>query len=188
MLLLSPRDEYRFEQRIWADRETGLMLRTEILGQGRAVLESSGFSEVEIGVRAQPDTVTQPLRRLEGLRVLRPNQVQTQLETEGWSMTRPVSGFRLTGCVKRPLQATQDPAASALKGDVLHAVYSDGLTHVSLFIEPFDADRHRKDLMAQFGATHTLSLRRGDHWVTALGDVPPATLRQFVEALERRRP
>jgi sigma-E factor negative regulatory protein RseB len=69
---------------------------------------------------------------------------------------------------------------------VLQAVFSDGLTHVSLFIEPFDAARHQHDLQAQFGATHSIAGRRGDHWVTAMGDVPPATLKLFFDALERR--
>ena len=50
VLLLQPRDEWRFAQRIWADQDTGLMLRADIVGPGRAVLESSAFSEVEIGV------------------------------------------------------------------------------------------------------------------------------------------
>mgnify|MGYP001126521702 CR=1 FL=1 len=37
------------------------------------------------------------------------------------------------------------------------------------------------------GATHSVSRRVGDHWVTALGEVPPATLKRFADALERIR-
>jgi sigma-E factor negative regulatory protein RseB len=185
VFLLQPRDSWRFAQRLWADQETGLMLRSDVIGPGRTVLESAAFSEVEIGVKAQPDTVLQPLRKLDGLRVLRPAQVATPLEAQGWTLNRPVAGFRLVSCVKRPVDAQ-----AALDGtgqpEVTQAVYSDGLTHVSLFIEPRDPARHRQDLQAQFGATHSLAVRRGDHWVTAMGDVPPATLRQFVDALERR--
>ena len=186
VFLLQPRDDLRFAQRVWADRDTGLMLRADVVGPDRAVLESAGFSSVEIGVRAQPESVLQPIRQLDRLRVLRPLQVATQLESEGWSLSRPVPGFRLTSCVKRP--ATPEPVAAgqAARPDVLQVVFSDGLSHVSLFIEPVDASRHRKPLQAQFGATHSLADRKGDHWVTAMGDVPPATLRQLVDALERR--
>lgn len=186
VFLLQPRDEWRFAQRVWADHETGLMLRSDVIGAARAVLESVAFSEVEIGVRAQPESVLQPIRKLETLRVLRPAHVATQLEAQGWSLTRPVPGFRLASCVKRPadLQASADGTGSLPA--VTQAVYSDGLTHVSLFIEPFEASRHRKELQAQFGATHSLAARRGDHWITVMGDVPPATLKQFFEALERR--
>jgi sigma-E factor negative regulatory protein RseB len=186
VFVLQPRDELRFAQRIWADEETGLMLRSDVLGDEQVVLESARFTSVEIGVRAQPDTVLQPLKRLDGLRVLRPTQVPTRLEAEGWTLTRPVQGFQLTSCVKRP--ATPEPAAPGKPPptEVLQVVFSDGLTHVSLFIEPIDESRHRKALRAQFGATHSLAGRKGDHWITAMGDVPPSTLKLFVDALDRR--
>jgi sigma-E factor negative regulatory protein RseB len=186
VFLLQPRDAWRFAQRVWADHETGLMLRADILGAGRDVLESSAFSEVEIGVRAQPESVLQPIRKLETLRVLRPAHVPTQLEAQGWTLATSAPGFRLASCVKRPMNLRQQTDRSASTAEVLQAVFSDGLTHVSLFIEPFDAARHRRDLQAQFGATHSMAGRRGDHWVTAMGDVPPATLKLFFDALERR--
>lgn len=186
IFLLQPRDALRFAQRVWADHETGLMLRSDVIGPEQVVLESARFTTVEIGVRAQPESVLQPLRQLNGLRVLRPAQVSTQLEAEGWALARPVSGFELASCVKRP--ATPEPmiAGKPARAEVLQAVFSDGLTHVSLFIEPVDAARHRKPIRAQFGATHSLAGRKGDFWVTAMGDVPPGTLEQFVDALERR--
>ena len=38
------------------------------------------------------------------------------------------------------------------------------------------------------GATHTLMMPLGtQHWVTVMGDVPHATLKQFALALERMR-
>lgn len=186
---LWPRDEWRFAQRLWADQETGLMLRADVLAPSRAVLESSAFSAVEIGVRSQPDSVLLPMKRVESLRVLRPVQVPAQLEQEGWAMVRPLpAGFRLAQCVRRAPMAPQSAGADSAGSEavVIQAVFSDGLTHVSLFIEPYQPARHRKDIQAQFGATHSLAGRRGDHWITAMGDVPGATLRHFVDALERR--
>jgi sigma-E factor negative regulatory protein RseB len=38
------------------------------------------------------------------------------------------------------------------------------------------------------GATHAIVQRRGDWWITVVGDVPPSTLRQFAQALERHKP
>ena len=71
---------------------------------------------------------------------------------------------------------------------MLQAVFTDGLTHVSLFVEPYQPQRHRGELRARQGATGTLMQRRGEHWLTVVGDVPPATLKLFAEALDRRRP
>jgi sigma-E factor negative regulatory protein RseB len=43
-------------------------------------------------------------------------------------------------------------------------------------------------MQAQHGATAMLTQRRGEHWLTAVGDVPLATLKLFAAALDRRRP
>jgi sigma-E factor negative regulatory protein RseB len=181
VFLLKPRDNLRYAQRVWADKESGLMLRADVIDANRVVLESAAFSEVEIGVKPQPDTVMQEIRRLEGWRVLRPQQQATQLEAEGWTMQRMVPGFRSAGCVRRPLENT------AVDAQVLQAVFSDGLTHVSIFIEPLDRRPPPPEANDQIGATATLRQRRGDHWVTVMGDVPPATLKAFADALERRQ-
>ena len=184
VLLLQPRDALRFAQRLWADQATGLMLRADVMAADRArtVLESTAFSEIDIGVKAQPDTVLQATRKLDGYRVLRPQQRRTTLDAEGWTLARPVPGFRLTGCVKRGMETAGDEAP------VLQAVFSDGLTHVSLFVEPFKPQFHGAEMQAQQGATSTVMLRRGEHWVTVVGDVPAATLLLFADAVERRRP
>jgi sigma-E factor negative regulatory protein RseB len=79
------------------------------------------------------------------------------------------------------------PLAEPLgNGNALMAVFSDGLTHVSLFVEPYDAQRH-KPVATSLGATHTIMIRSGDWWITAMGDVPMATVHLFSMALERRR-
>ena len=70
---------------------------------------------------------------------------------------------------------------------VLQAVFTDGLTHVSVFLEPYRPQHHGREGQARQGATATVTRRRGEHWVTAVGDVPPATLQLFADAIERRR-
>jgi sigma-E factor negative regulatory protein RseB len=185
ILLLSPRDDNRFAQRLWVDSRTGLILRADVLGSHQRVLESSAFSQVEIGVKAQPQSVLQPMKRLDGYRQVRPTQVSTNLDDEGWVLGSIAPGFQVTHCTRRAL----DPVhASSAPATVLQAVFSDGLTHVSLFIEPFDRERHQRQLLTQVGATHTLMQRYGtDWWVTIMGDVPAGTLKKFHQALERRR-
>jgi sigma-E factor negative regulatory protein RseB len=43
-------------------------------------------------------------------------------------------------------------------------------------------------MQAQQGAMGSLMSRRGDDWITVVGDVPPTTLKLFAAAAERRRP
>ena len=69
---------------------------------------------------------------------------------------------------------------------MIQAVFSDGITNVSLFIEPYNAERHpRPAITAVVSATQALMSRQGDFWITVVGDVPKATLRAFYDAVDR---
>jgi sigma-E factor negative regulatory protein RseB len=196
VFLLEPRDGLRYAQRFWADLATGLMLRADLLAPqaapsapaaARAVLESTAYSEVAVGIKPQPDAVTQAMQSLgkqAGWRIVKPQQQRSSLEGEGWALAHPVAGYKLAGSVRRGMDATGDGEP------VLQVVFSDGLTHVSLFVESDQPQRPRSEMQmqAQHGATAMLTQRRGGYWLTAVGDVPLATLKLFAVALERRQP
>ncbi|MBX3606792.1 MAG: MucB/RseB C-terminal domain-containing protein [Piscinibacter sp.] len=185
VLVVIPKDKMRYGFRLWSERSSGLLLRADVLAASGEVLESSAFSEVSIGIRAQPDSVLLPMRRLDGFRVVRSELEPTRLEDEGWVLSQAVPGFRLVNGVKRPMHAGTEAETAA--PPVLQAIYSDGLTYVSLFIEAYDPQRHTREMRASLGATQTLMRRHGDAWVTLVGDVPPATLKFFANALERKK-
>jgi sigma-E factor negative regulatory protein RseB len=185
VLLLKPRDGHRFAQRLWAERASGLLLRADVLGARGEVLESASFSDVSIGGKASPESVLQAMRKVDGYRIVRPAAVRTKLDAEGWTLAKPVPGFQLVGCLRKELSALGEPLPAG-STQVLMAVFSDGLTHVSVFVEPYDAERH-KPVATSLGATHTVMTRSGDWWITAMGDVPMATVQLFSAALERRR-
>ena len=184
VLTVEPRDALRYGYRLWADRVSGLLLRADVIGEHGEVLESSAFSDVAIGVKPQPQSVLRPIRRLHGYRIVRPSLTPTRLEAEGWAMRQSISGFQQVSCVKRPFEDFADNQATP-KNPVLQTIFSDGLTYVSLFVEPFDPQRHTRAMHASAGATQTLMDRQGDWWVTLIGDVPPATLSTFLKNLMR---
>jgi len=188
VLAVRARDALRYGYRLWADHASGLLLRAEVLGEKGDVLETSAFSEVAIGIRPQPETVLQAMRRLDGYRVVRPLLTPTRLESEGWTMRQIAPGFRQVSCVSRQIDSPGEASSAPASPPVLQSIYSDGLTYVSVFIEPFRPERHTRPLLAAVGATSTLAQRRGDWWVTVVGDTPPATLKMFAAALERRKP
>lgn len=186
VLWVKPKDAYRYGYRLWADKGSGLLLRADVLGERSEVLETSAFSDVVIGVKAQPELVLHAMKKLDGYRVVRPVLASTSLEAEGWTLRDGVPGFRQVSCVKRPLDAGA-AVTDAVSAPILQTIYSDGLTHVSVFIEPFNPARHTRQLHAFVGATQTLMRKHGDWWVTVVGDVPPGTLRLFANGLERKQ-
>ncbi|MEP7056687.1 MAG: MucB/RseB C-terminal domain-containing protein [Caldimonas sp.] len=187
VLLVTPKDAYRYGYRLWSDKGSGLLLRADVLGEHGEVLETSAFSDVAIGGRSQPETVLQPMRRLEGYRVLRPILTPTRLDSEGWAMRQVAPGFRQVSCVNRQMENSGDVEATGGAQQVLQAIYADGMTYVSVFIEPYLPKRHARPMQVAVGATQTLSMRQGDWWVTVVGDVPTSTLRLFANALERKK-
>ena len=187
VLSLSPRDAFRFGYRLWADKDSGLLLRADVLGERGELLESSAFSDVVIGVRSQPEVVLQAMKKLDGYRVARPILAPTQLEQEGWVQRQLVPGFRMVSCVKRSLSAAGEVESVPSPPPVLQAIFSDGLTHVSVFIEPYNVQRHQRPMLTSIGATHTLMVRQGEWWFTVVGDVPGAALRAFAKGIERLR-
>lgn len=183
VLMLKPRDEWRFAQRLWAERDTGLLLRADLLGRNGEVLESTAFTDLRIGGRFSAEPVLAAMRKLDGYRVVQAPAVKTEPEAEGWRLARTVPGFQLVSCTRRPLDAAERETTEP----VLQAVFSDGLAQVSVFIERFDAQRHRQPMRSHLGATQTLTSRRGDWWFTVVGEVPLATAQQFETLFERRR-
>jgi sigma-E factor negative regulatory protein RseB len=182
MLKVAPRDAHRYGYRLWVEKDSALLLRADVVTERGEVLESSAFSEVSLDVKTQPQELLQPLRKLDGWRVLRPTLARTELAAEGWALRVPLPGFREIGCVKRPI----DDAGEATAAQVLQSVWSDGLTYVSVFVEPYDAARHKTPMQTAIGATHTLMQRHGDWWVTVMGEVPAGTVRQFAQGLKRQ--
>ena len=187
VLLLRPRDEFRYGYRLWSDRQTGLLLRAEVLNERGEVLEVSAFSDVLIGVRSHPEMVLQPMRTPAGYRVIKLQLQPTQLDIEGWELRKLVAGFKPLNCFRRPLGAALSADAKHPPTTAVHAVFSDGITYVSVFIEPYDEGRHLHPMLASAGPTQTLMSRRGDFWLTVVGDVPAVTLRAFTLALERKK-
>lgn len=183
VVLLKARDALRFSQRLWAERRTGLLLRADVLAPNGQLMESVSFTEVSIGMRSQAEQALAALRHLPGYRVIRNQALPTALEQEGWLLAKPPAGFQEVTCARRSL----DVMAPDNSPIVLQTIFADGLTHISLFIEPFDPKRHQAEAVTTMGATSTLASRRGDHWVTVVGDVPLETLKKFVQALSRKR-
>ena len=94
------------------------------------------------------------MKKLDGYRVVRPALTPTRLEAEGWAMRPVAPGFRPVSCVSRQI----DSAAARRRRrrappPVIQTIYSDGLTYVSVFIEPFRAERHTEPMLAALGAT-----------------------------------
>ncbi|WP_244825808.1 MucB/RseB C-terminal domain-containing protein [Caballeronia sp. TF1N1] len=180
VLELDPRDSYRFAYKLWADAKTGLLLRAQTLDPDGQVLEQLSFSQVRIGGAIDKASIASGMRSTAGWTTVRPPVQPVDIEAQGWQLTPNIAGFRKIRELRRPMASSQ-PGQPAIPVD--QAVFSDGLAAISVFIEPVEKSA-RKEGAGNSGATHVLVKRRGDFWITLLGEVPQSTLQQFASAIE----
>lgn len=185
VLQLAPRDGLRFGYRVWSERRTGLVIALQTVdGDGR-VVEQSAFSELQFDAPVKTHALAQMMGNTAGYRVEKSALVRTTAAAEGWALREPVSGFRPVNCYRRALNGESQPERT------MQWTFTDGLASVSLFVEPYDAQRPQSEALMTLGATYTLTRRLsdkgGDWWLTVVGEVPPQTLRAFAQGLMRTR-
>lgn len=172
---LAPKDALRFGYRVWSEKKSGLVVKLQTLDGDGNVLEQAAFSELQLDAPVRINKLAQMMAVPEGWRVEKAEAQKTSAAAEGWTLKANVAGFRPLSCYKRPAEG------------VLQWIFSDGLASVSLFVEDYDPRRHQQEGVLASGATHTLTRRVQDWWVTVVGEVPPQTLRTFALSLERKR-
>ncbi|MDB5872725.1 MAG: Sigma-E factor negative regulatory protein-like protein [Ramlibacter sp.] len=177
---LAPKDNLRFGYRVWSEKKTGLVVKLQTVDPEGNVLEQAAFSELALDAPVRIEKLSQMMGATEGWRVEKSEAVKTTPAAEGWQMKAAVAGFKPISCYKRP-------AVSPAPDGTLQWVFSDGLAAVSLFVEAYDRQRHVHEGLFSSGATQTLTRRIQDWWLTAVGEVPPQTLKAFALSLERRK-
>lgn len=181
VIRLAPRDQLRFGYRIWTEKKTGLVVKLQTIDVEGNVLEQAAFSELQLDAPVRVDKLSQMMSSTDGWRVERSEAIKTTADAEGWQMKATVAGFKPISCYKRPSAGATTPEGA------MQWIFSDGLAAVSLFVEPYDKQRHAQEGLFSSGATQTMTRRIQDWWLTAVGEVPQQTLKAFAQSLERRK-
>lgn len=183
VLELRPKDSLRFGYRVWTEKKTGLVVKLQTLDAEGQVLEQAAFSELQLDAPVSMVNLTRMMAKTDGYQLEKPEIVKTIAAAEGWALKTTVPGFKSVSCYKRAIGVTPE----ARHENTLQWIFSDGLASVSLFVESFDPRRHGHPDTLALGATHTLTRRIGDWWLTAVGEVPAQTLHAFAHSLERNK-
>jgi sigma-E factor negative regulatory protein RseB len=160
--MLEPRDGYRYAYNLWLDKQTGLLLKSRTVNQNGSVVSMFVFSEIQIG-RA-PDA---ELFRNELAGKLIQKASLDQPASIGWNVTPPPGFVRVQAAV-RELPGKQEP--------VTHLVFSDGLSVLSMFVEPINPKMQRMHGLSAEGAIGVYAREVDGYSVTTLGEVPSTAL------------
>jgi sigma-E factor negative regulatory protein RseB len=189
---LLPRDQYRYGYRYWIDKNTGMLLRCDLLSENNEVIEQMMFTSLEyITGASSHDFNLQQFERFNQQVLDEPSTDQVNDTTTDWEIKQLPNGFMLT---QNTMRYTRNPAEGAPKGaesansvstadvpDLQHLVYSDGLASVSVFIEKNKGDENHLQGASSMGAVNAFGYSAGDFFVTVVGEVPEKTVQLMAQ-------
>ncbi|MEO7324306.1 MAG: MucB/RseB C-terminal domain-containing protein [Dokdonella sp.] len=169
---ISARDGYRYGYRLWLDEDTHLLLRSALVDSARRTLEQFMFVALDVGAKPKESD----LRAGSDVGASAPAEEAALAGTPQWRVTDPPPGFAFL----RAQRPAQGPTPAE------HHLYSDGIADVSVYVEPRDANAPAaQDRSMVRGALHVYSRDVGAWRVTALGDVPRATVERIARSTRR---
>jgi sigma-E factor negative regulatory protein RseB len=98
-----------------------------------------------------------------------------QLPANAWRPLRMPPGFRLVASRLQVLPGSPMPAQ--------HLIFSDGIAAVSVFIEPGAPTGPRPPETSSMGSANAYSTSVQGHIITAVGEVPPETVRDIASSV-----
>ena len=177
-VLLTPRDDLRYGYVLWADANTGMLMRARTVNDKGETLEQFTFTHLQIGPVARDKVRSKHAGR--NWRIEEGAATPVNLSEAGWLVNPDLPGFRKIDEVRRKLRESQ------MVGQV---VYSDGLAAISIFIEPLAEGRGTmRTGMSNLGAIHIYTREVENHLVTVVGETPAASVRRIADRIEYKRP
>lgn len=177
VIFLTPKDQYRYGHQLWADMQTGLLLKASTWSEKKQIVDQFAFTQIKIGGPIDRNELKPALKGKRLVRSTGEGTTQPLPIDSGWDVSAAPPGFKKVNEMKRVLPGASMP--------VNHIVFSDGLAAASVFIEPV-SEKTLLGLSHQ-GALHVYSRKVGEHQVKVLGEVPAATVMQIGDAVTYRK-
>jgi sigma-E factor negative regulatory protein RseB len=174
VLEIKPRDEFRYGYMLWLDQETAMPLQSTLIDERGNVVETILFTDIEVPADI-PAAALEPTIDTTGFTTLRAPDAAPLAAEIPWRAVTVPGGFKLSVATQSPIAGSDTP--------VEHLVYSDGLATVSVFIEDPATKAEVRDGFSTVGSTNAYSLTLRGRKVTAIGEVPPQTVRTIASSL-----
>ena len=178
VVVVRPKDGYRFGYRLWIDEKTRMPVRSELSDSAGRVIERLRFTQLTIDDDIA-DSAFEPAVDRSGLRWVR-QAPQTADGGPAWRAAQVPPGFRLSVSGLQAMAGTSSP--------VSHLVLSDGLASVSVFIQAPAPGTAPVIGSGRSGVASAFSTVVQGHQVTVIGEVPPDTLKYIATGVRPAAP
>lgn len=175
-ILFQPRDSLRYAHKIWAHGDTGLLLKAAVLDDRARTVEQYAFTQLRIGNDIDRSWINRnPVLGGDARSKPAPGVTHEPSANTGWVVDALPAGFRKIREFLRPMHGRQNP--------VTQIVFSDGLSAISVFIEPAEENKEAARGLTSRGAVNMYRKEMEGRLFTVVGEVPPRTVMQVLDSL-----
>ena len=172
------KDKYRYSYRLWLEKNSHLLLRSILLDADQHSLQQLMFVALNIGGRVNETDLA--LSEVPAKTIAAQAQEVLLTTPSEWALGELPAGFRM-GARRGPADATSVGAE--------HWLLSDGVASVSVYLEPANtAPGVLTQGKISRGVLNVFVRNLNGYQVTALGEVPPATVEKIADALTHTEP
>jgi sigma-E factor negative regulatory protein RseB len=178
VILFQPKDNLRYAHKIWVHTDSGLLLKAAVLGDKNKLVEQYAFTQLQIGGKIDRSWVKEydsVSLRGKGSPGLAESAKDISPTHSGWTVDMLPPGFKKTMEILRPMRGKDSR--------VTQMVYCDGLSAISIFIEPNDGDDDDVSGLSTRGAVNLYHKVVDRNLITVVGEVPPRTVMQVLDSV-----
>ncbi len=185
LITVTPKDEYRYGYRLWIDDKTAMPLKTQLCDAQGHVIEQIVFADLTLSAHIA-DAAFRPEVSTDGFQWVRdagPPLPAGPNGAPGWQAMHLPPGFRMTVRSSQRLPGSSAP--------VDHLVFTDGVASVSVFVEVQQSSAPSSQEVAEsatVGSSSAFSTFVDGHKITAVGEVPPATVQAIATQVKAEGP
>ena len=177
-VILQPKDAMRYMQKLCAELSTGLLLRARLYNDRNQVLEQFMFTQLDLSRNVAKISLRSQFEQLPGWQMTESTKPNSSIET-GWRVANLPAGFRKVAEMIRTLVGRPAP--------VSQLVFSDGLSHVSVFVEPMMGNAQTSGARMTDDSPIAFAMRPvADHQITVMGEVPVAAVQAIADSVMQK--
>lgn len=182
VIAVTPLDGLRYGYRVWIDETSAMPLKTQLRDSHGSVLEQILFTQLALPTHIgdadlRPGIDARSYRWVRQEEASAPRTLPAAAVTPlplAWQVGSLPTGFHMTASRLQILSS----------GPAEHLVFSDGLASVSVFIQPSHTNGNvRFADTATLGTSSAYSTLVSGYRITAVGEVPPQTVRAIVQSI-----
>jgi sigma-E factor negative regulatory protein RseB len=179
---LLPNDDFRYGYRYWIDKNTGMLLRCDLVDGGEKVIEQMMFTSLDYLPNSPVSSFD--LKQFDNYQQQKQDESGVEIKDSSaleWAVKMLPKGFMLTQHTLRYPHPSN--RVEGEKPDLLHLVYSDGLASVSIFIRKNEGAEKNMLGASAMGAVNAYGYLIDGYSVTAVGEVPVATVQAMARSV-----